>query len=101
MSPRAHIHSLSLAPRLSSTFSLQENELELYKFSVEYEPSEVFQLEYNILLNSSDQYENNDLTSMYGRENNRLQETLDITRTQKPQSLNQELSKNFLLLEQR
>ena len=27
----------------TSEFSLQENELELYKFSVEYEPSEVFQ----------------------------------------------------------
>ena len=83
----------------TSEFSLQENELELYKFSVEYEPSEVFQLEYNILLNQSDQYENNDLTSMYGRENNRLQETLDITRSQKPQSLNQEFKMYFTLNE--
>ena len=83
----------------TSEFSLQENELELYKFSIEYEPSEVFQLEYNILLNQSDQYENNDLTSMYGRENNRLQETLDITRSQKPQSLNQEFKMYFTLNE--
>ncbi len=83
----------------TSEFSLQENELELYKFSVEYEPSEVFQLEYNILLNQSDQYENNDLTSMYGRENNRLQEKLDITRSQKPQSLNQEFKMYFTLNE--
>ena len=42
----------------TSEFSLQENELELYKFSLEYEPSEILQLEYNILLNKSDQYEN-------------------------------------------
>ena len=34
---------------------LQKNELELYKFSVEYEPSDVLQMEYNILLNQSDQ----------------------------------------------
>ena len=74
----------------TSEFSLQENELELYKFSLEYEPSEVFQMEYNILLNKSNQYENNDLTSMYGRENNRQEEKLDITRSQKPKSLNQE-----------
>ena len=74
----------------TSEFSLQENELELYKFSLEYEPSEVFQMEYNILLNKSNQYENNDLTSMYGRENNRQRENLDITRSQKPKSLNQE-----------
>jgi len=74
----------------TSEFSLQENELELYKFSLEYEPSEVFQMEYNILSNKSNQYENNDLTSMYGRENNRQRENLDITRSQKPKSLNQE-----------
>ena len=81
----------------TSEFSLQENELELYKFSLEYEPSEILQLEYNILLNKSDQYENNDLTSMYGRQDNRMQETLDITRSQKPQSLNQEFKLYFTL----
>ena len=37
----------------TSEFSLQENELELYKFSLEYEPSEILQLEYNILLNNN------------------------------------------------
>ena len=36
---------------------------------------------------------------MYGRENNRLKETLDITRTQKPQSLNQEFKMYFTLNE--
>ena len=46
---------------------LQKNELELYKFSLEYEPSDILQLEYNILLNQSNQDENTDLTSMYGR----------------------------------
>ena len=81
----------------TSEFSLQENDLELYKFSLEYEPSEILQLEYNILFNKSNQYENNDLTSMYGRVGNRLEETLDITRSQKPQSLNQEFKLYFTL----
>ena len=49
------------------------------------------------MLNKSDQYENNDLTSMYGRQDNRMQETLDITRSQKPQSLNQEFKLYFTL----
>lgn len=83
----------------TSEFSLQENDLELYKFSLEYEPSEILQLEYNILFNKSNQYENNDLTSMYGRVGNRLEETLDITRSQKPQSLNQEFKLYFTLNE--
>ena len=69
---------------------LQENELELYKFSVEYEPSDVLQLEYNILLNQSNQNENTELTSMYGRGSNRVNELLDIGRIQSPYSLNQE-----------
>ena len=83
----------------TSEFSLQENDLELYKFSLEYEPSEILQLEYNILFNKSKQYENNDLNSMYGRVGNRLEETLDITRSQKPQSLNQEFKLYFTLNE--
>lgn len=70
---------------------LQKNELELYKFSLEYEPSDILQLEYNILLNQSNQDENTDLTSMYGRGLNRINETLDIGRVQTPYSLNQEL----------
>ena len=70
---------------------LQKNELELYKFSLEYEPSDILQLEYNILLNQSNQDENTDLTSMYGRGLNRVNETLDIGRVQTPYSLNQEL----------
>ena len=72
-------------------YSLQKSTLELYKFSLEYEPNEIFQLEYNILYNSSDQSEVNDLTSIYGRLNNRVEENLDLTRTQTPNALNQEL----------
>ena len=70
---------------------LQNNELELYKFSIEYEPNDIFQLEYNILLNQSNQNENTDLTSMYGRGLNRVNELLNIGRIQTPYSLNQEL----------
>lgn len=69
---------------------LQKNELELYKFSVEYEPSDVLQMEYNILLNQSDQNEVTDLTSIYGRQGNRVNENLKITNIQTPYSLNQE-----------
>ena len=69
---------------------MQENELELYKFSVEYEPSDVLQLEYNILLNQSNQNENTELTSMYGRGSSRVNELLNIGRVQTPYSLNQE-----------
>ena len=81
----------------TSEYSLQKSTLELYKFSLEYEPSEIFQLEYNILLNSSDQSEVNDLTSIYGRLNNRVEENLDLTRTQTPKALNQELKVYYTL----
>ena len=83
----------------TSEFSLQKSSLELYKFSLEYEPSEIFQLEYNILYNSSDQSEVNDLTSIYGRLNNRVEENLDLTRTQTPSALNQELKVYYTLNE--
>ena len=81
----------------TSEYSLQKSTLELYKFSLEYEPSEIFQLEYNMLLNSSDQSEVNDLTSIYGRLNNRVEENLDLTRTQTPIALNQELKVYYTL----
>ena len=81
----------------TSEYSLQKSTLELYKFSLEYEPSEIFQLEYNILYNSSDQSEVNDLTSIYGRLNNRVEENLDLTRTQTPNALNQELKVYYTL----
>ena len=83
----------------TSEYSLQKSTLELYKFSLEYEPSEIFQLEYNILFNSSDQSEVNDLTSIYGRLNNRVEENLDLTRTQTPKALNQELKVYYTLNE--
>ena len=92
-------YNVTNAVENTSEFSLQENELELYKFSLEYEPSETFQMEYNILYNSSDQYENNNLTSMYGRSDNRMEEKLDITRSQKPNSLNQEFKMYLTLSE--
>ena len=80
----------------TSEYSLQKSTLELYKFSLEYEPSETFQLEYNILLNSSDQSEVNDLTSIYGRLNDRVEENFDLTRTQTPKALNQELKVYYI-----
>ena len=83
----------------TSEFSLQKSTLELYKFSLEYEPSEIFQLEYNVLFNSSDQTEINDLTSIYGRLNNRVEENLDLTRRQTPNALNQELKVYYTLNE--
>ena len=83
----------------TSEFSLQKSTLELYKFSLEYEPSEIFQLEYNVLFNSSDQTEINDLTSIYGRLNNRVEENLDLTRRQTPSALNQELKVYYTLNE--
>ena len=54
-------------------------------------------MEYNILYNSSDQSEVNDLTSIYGRLNNRVEENLDLTRTQTPNALNQELKVYYTL----
>ena len=83
----------------TSEFSLQKSTLELYKFSLEYEPSEIFQLEYNILFNNSDQTEINDLNSIYGRLNNRVEENLDLTRRQTPSALNQELKVYYTLNE--
>jgi len=83
----------------TSEFSLQKSTLELYKFSLEYEPSEIFQLEYNVLYNTSDQTEINDLTSIYGRLNNRVEENLDLTRRQTPSALNQELKVYYTLNE--
>ena len=83
----------------TSEFSLQKNSLEIYKFSLDYEPSDIFQIEYNILLNNSDQSELNDLTSIYGRQSNRVEEELNLTRKQTPFSLNQELKLYFTLNE--
>ena len=62
---------------------------QLYKFSVEYEPSDVLQMEYNILLNQSDQNEVTDLTSIYGRQGSE-ERKFKITNIQTPYSLNQE-----------
>ncbi len=83
----------------TSEFSLQKSTLELYKFSLEYEPSEIFQLEYNVLFNTSDQTEINDLTSIYGSLNNRVEEKLELTRGQTPSALNQELKVYYTLNE--
>ena len=83
----------------TSEFSLQKSTLELYKFSLEYEPSEIFQLEYNVLFNTSDQTEINDLTSIYGISNNRVEENLNLTRKQTPSALNQELKVYYTLNE--
>ncbi len=84
-------YTVSNALEETSEYTTQENELQLYKFTTEYNPNENLQTEYNILFNTSNQNEISDLTTISGRQDNRVSEQIGQYRQQTPYSLNQEL----------
>ena len=88
-------YTVSNALEETSEYTTQENELQLYKFTTEYNPNENLQTEYNILFNTSNQNEISDLTTISGRQDNRVSEQIGQYRQQTPYSLNQELRLNY------
>ena len=84
-------YTVSNALEETSEYTTQENELQLYKFTTEYNPNENLQTEYNILFNTSNQNEISDLTTISGRQDNLVSEQIGQYHQQTPYSLNQEL----------
>jgi hypothetical protein len=85
-------YTVSNALEETSEYTSQENELQLYKFTTEFNPNENLQTEYNLLVKASSQNETSDLTTISGRqEGQRLPEQIGQYRVQSPYSLNQEL----------
>ncbi len=84
-------YTVSEALEETLEFTSQENELQLYKFTVEFNPNENLQTEYNLLYRTSNQNEASDLTTVSGREGQRTPEQIGQFREQTPYSLNQEL----------
>ena len=84
-------YTVSNALEETSEYTTQENEQQLYKFTTEYNPSENLQTEYNLLYKTSNQNEISDLTTISGRQGQRVPEQIGQYRQQTPYSLNQEL----------
>ncbi len=85
-------YTVSNALEETSEYTSQENELQLYKFTTEFNPNENLQTEYNLLVKTSSQNETSDLTTISGRqEGQRLPEQIGQYRVQSPYSINQEL----------
>ena len=84
-------YTVSNALEETSDYTTQENEQQLYKFTTEYNPSENLQTEYNLLYKTSNQNEISNLTTISGRQGQRVPELIGQYRQQMPYSLNQEL----------
>ena len=84
-------YTVSNALEETSEYTAQENEQQLYKFTTEYNPNENLQTEYNLLYKTSNQNEISDLTTISGRQGQRVPEEIGQFRNQTPYSLNQEL----------
>jgi hypothetical protein len=84
-------YTVSNALEETSEYTTQENEQQTFKFTTEYNPNENLQTEYNVLYKISNQNEISDLTTISGRQANRVPEQIGQYRQQKPYSLNQEL----------
>ena len=84
-------YTVSNALEETSEYTAQENEQQLYKFTTEYNPNENLQTQYNLLYKTSNQNEISDLTTISGRQGQRLPEEIGQFRNQTPYSLNQEL----------
>ena len=84
-------YTVSDALEETSENTTQENEQQLYKFTTEFNPNENLQTEYNLLFKISSQNETSDLTTISGRQGQRIPEQIGQYRVQSPYSLNQEL----------
>jgi hypothetical protein len=93
------IYSASNALQKTSDYIIQDNEQQLYKFTTAYNPNDRLQTEYNILIKSSSDIENTELSSSSSRAgaSNSDNEDINVFKTQKPSSINQELKAYYTL----
>ena len=95
------VYTASNAVQKTSDYIVQDNEQQLYKFTTEFNPNDRLQTEYNLLIKSASDIENTDLTSSSNRGgvSNLETEKIDILKSQKPSSINQELKAYYTLNE--
>ena len=95
------VYTASNAVQKTSDYIVQDNEQQLYKFTTEFNPNDRLQTEYNLLIKSASDIENTDLTSSSNRggDPNLETEKIDILKSQKPSSINQELKAYYTLNE--
>ena len=93
------IYSATNAVQKTSDYIVQDNEQQLYKFTTAYNPNDRLQTEYNILIKSSSDIENTELSSSSSRAgaSNSDNEDINVFKTQKPSSINQELKAYYTL----
>ena len=85
------VYSATNAVQKTSDYIVQDNEQQLYKFTTAYNPNDRLQTEYNILIKSSSDIENTELSSSSSRvgASNSDNEDINVFKTQKPSSINQ------------
>ena len=95
------VYSATNAVQKTSDYIVQDNEQQLYKFTTAYNPNDRLQTEYNILIKSSSDIENTELSSSSSRAgaSNSDNEDINVFKTQKPSSINQELKGYYTLNE--
>ena len=95
------VYSATNAVQKTSDYIVQDNEQQLYKFTTAYNPNDRLQTEYNILIKSSSDIENTELSSSSSRAgaSNSDNEDINVFKTQKPSSINQELKAYYTLNE--
>ena len=95
------VYSATNAVQKTSDYIIQDNEQQLYKFTTAYNPNDRLQTEYNILIKSSSDIENTELSSSSSRAgaSNSDNEDINVFKTQKPSSINQELKGYYTLNE--
>ena len=95
------VYSATNAVQKTSDYIIQDNEQQLYKFTTAYNPNDRLQTEYNILIKSSSDIENTELSSSSSRAgaSNFDNEDINVFKTQKPSSINQELKAYYTLNE--
>ena len=95
------VYTATNAVQKTSDYIVQDNEQQLYKFTTEFNPNDRLQTEYNLLIKSASDIENTDLTSSSNRGgvSNLETEKIDILKSQKPSSINQELKAYYTLNE--
>ena len=84
-------YTVSNALEETSEITTQEYEQQLYKFTTEFNPNENLQTEYNLLYKTTNQNEISDLTTISGREGQRIPEQIGQYIVQNPYSISQEL----------
>ena len=95
------VYSATNAVQKTSDYIVQDNEQQLYKFTTAYNPNDRLQTEYNILIKSSSDIENTELSSSSSRAgaSSSDNEDINVFKTQKPSSINQELKGYYTLNE--